>query len=230
MPYVYISGKAATVGSPGDHDYEFVSGESLTDAATDGYVIVSGTPVGSGWTTYEINTPDTITRQAGGSPLVELEHGGGSRGFIIARRSSPISSPPVEVEFSNSTYTANNPDFQNNFVLGFSATPDSRPFDSNVASIGVYFQESGSTNPTRQFKVHDSNGNVTQTTLSSSVSWTDTLTVGFDGTDGYLLVNGSEVARHAADNVDYYPAVSLEDDGDVSEGDRATVGSVTVVL
>lgn len=73
MPFVYLSGEAAPVGAAGNHDYEFVSGKSLTDAAQDSFVYASGSPVGSGWTTFEVDIPDTLTRQAGGSPRVEID-------------------------------------------------------------------------------------------------------------------------------------------------------------
>jgi hypothetical protein len=173
----------------------------------------------------------------GGTPFVDISHDGATDEnagdkdtFLVVYRKLAMPSPPWEIKYEDFSYSQNDPNSENNFAAGFYASNSGRPNDNeSTASAAYETKEQGNDidGIDDNFAFEDGSGGENVQSLSV-VDWSTShnLVIGFTGSEAYLKIDGSEVARLSGPSKTYYPFFSLEDDNDSSFGEQVTVESI----
>lgn len=238
--FVYIGGRKVEVGDPGDHDFEFIQGESITDTGESNLVFTTGVGWGGAWDSYFYESgPNSKTSHfeinVGTKPLVYIDHDGsitddGSNAFGIIRRKDALAQQDnFTVTFREVDASTNGADNNRSYGV-FNGSEGTRPFDNqNVSSMYFSDQETSSGSGTRELKLATADGSGSQldSTFISPPSYPADFSIVYDGSSAEFRRNGSTLATlNAPGPSDWYPAASLEDDGTISAGDTLTIDDV----
>lgn len=249
--YFYESGEPIEVGSHGDTDYFFSSGEPVLNNGRSKYFKETGVGVGGGggltWNPFTDGHPSANVSFNTGQEEVLYEFTDQNTGgyWIGAYSNEKLDTPPWEVTFQNVNGSQN--DIENNVGLGVvtGTPPNPRPFldAPDHHYIGYHYdeqyiggddEESATGHALVTNDPNSTAGGVSgaedNVVEISAVDFSDTdFTVGFDGTDAYLVQDGTEIARTSTQAVDasYMVVCSIEDDGDSPVDETVSVGAVT---
>lgn len=237
--FVFEESTPIAVGTHGDHSFVFDEGDPVEDSGGSKFVFEAGVGLRGleGWAFYKVansasGDPSEMNDSVsiGGSPYVDISHDGSTTSsyiFLVVYRKNALPSPPWEITYLDFAYTFNQTDAENNFAAGFYAENSGRPNDNRqIASAAYEIKESGTT-PRNYFTFEDGSGSENSKELSL-VDWSvqHDITVGFTGSEAYLKIDGSELARLAGPNKTYYPFFSLEDDPNTTVGEQVTVETI----
>lgn len=236
------------VGEEGEHNFEFVEGEPLTDTGLSNIAFVEGTGLGGvGWDAYYwwdedeygSEEPDTsgFELEVGSDPLFRAEHDGSQYGsdeahlFGIVRRREAIDfETDFRITFHDVDASQNNP--ENNRSVGVTdATEEERPFDNNDVSA-IYFsaQEEDTDEPeVLQVGAKDGSGDSLDEEELDAIDFPCDLSIEYDGNEARFYRNGELLETlDAPSGRDWVPCISLEDDNDVTASGFIEVNDVEV--
>lgn len=244
---VYVNGSAVDVGEEGEHTFEFVEGEHLTDSGISNIVFVEDVGVGGvGWDFYFTQTGDDAGSgdtdgfefTVGVDLLADLSHDGrnytadtglDANVFGVVRRREPVDDETnFTLTFENADATFNSS--ENNKTFGvFDGDEPTRPFDNtDVAAMYISFQEKQQGGPLQiRCQTTDGSGTNLDRYESTSVpSLPADIGLQYDGSTVTILYNGSSITTLDAPSPrTWFPAMNIEDDDDVDEGDSMVVES-----
>lgn len=221
------------VGSPVENDFVYSADVLVSDGDISDFAFIRDRGFGfmANWEAHKTSGFDGTIRINEDGKLVEVEHsgsntsGGGTGAGGI--RQDAISTP-WDIEFTNVQYTED--DRNNNRTIGAINDNDAPNIAASDGMIAWRVEESTSSDVNDWFLlISDGNGTRVRSSTIQLSSGVD-LRLKYDGgtLEGYA--DGSKVREISGDatNIGMYPALTLEDDPDVS--DAATVSFKNFVV